>query len=768
MLASTSPKPPSTVRRRRWRRWWRWPLIGIGLALALAACVLNPPDPGSISLDERLERFPTEDLELFAPAQVRWNDYAVPFLIVEDERDVPYLLGLVHGHLRRAQMEILRQVARGELSQVAGPFAKDVDALLRTLDLDRAVEPMLAELPSETRAWVERYVAGLNRQGRESSKRPADARLLGLDLQREWTAADVLTIARLASVDISLGRTLGLLGLRGEAGFEEHLARMDDFGRAGRASFGPGEGTPLGQLVELARSGSNCFVVGPERSRTGGALLAGDPHLGFFLPNFWCLVGYRTPERAVVGLTLPGVPAVALGRNDRIAWGGTNMAAYSTALYDVSDLPDEAFSVRTEDLGVRFWFDDELVIRETEHGPVISDLKLFEDLNLPDLALRWRGHDASDELSAFLRASHARDWTEFRAAWSSYAVAGQNMLFADVDGHIGQLLALEQVPAAAEAGRALIADPADPRFRWGAGTPSNELPAILDPEAGYLVSANNHPIRTEPPITAGGNSNDRFERMVERITASARLGLDELRAIQRDVHLPSALAAARALVRRAPAERLADYVELVRAWDGDYDRDSLGAPAYRRWAFELLAVPYTERLGATIADAWKGSVGVHERLLEDLESGWLTDADVEAALERAAADHDLEQTWGEVNRLPLRHPIGSIPWLGRGYRWGEIEGDGTLGTVRKTAGPFTPEKHEAFFGAQARHLHDLSDPDANYFVLLGGQDGWIGSANLIDQVDLWESGEFIQMPLGRTAIEQAFERVLSLTPGAGE
>jgi penicillin amidase len=294
------------------------------------------------------------------------------------------------------------------------------------------------------------------------------------------------------------------------------------------------------------------------------------------------------------------------------------------------------------------------------------------------------------------------------------------------------------------------------------------LPAALDPDVGFLISANNHPLKTEPPISAGGNSNDRYARMARLIEQGSPLAIEDLRSIQRDVHLPSGLAAAQALVELAPEDRHAEFRALVAEWDGDFDRDSKGAPAYRRWAFELLAGPYTERLGESFTDAWKGSVGLHERLLADLQSGWLSADDVAAALDRAAEEHDPEQTWGAVHRLPLRHPLGAIPWLGRGYRWGELEGDGTLGTVRKTAGPFTPDEHESFFGAQARHLHDLSDPDANYFVLLGGQDGWIGSANLIDQVELWESGEFIQMPLRRPAIEAGFTRALTLTPRAGE
>lgn len=761
---ASQPLTPSAPRQRR-RRWWRWSAAALVSAALLGACVLSPPDPGTYSLESRLEQFPTGDLELFGPAEVRWNDQAVPFVIAEDERDVPYLLGMLHGHLRRAQMEILRHIARGELSQMAGPFASEFDELLITLDLDRAVPQMEAELPNETRAWCERYVAGLNRQARDQRKRPTDARLLGLDMKRQWSVGDVLTLARLASVDISLGRTLGLLSLRSQENYGAYLAQVEAFGQAGIASFGPGQATPLGALEQLGRSGSNCFVVAPERSASGAALLAGDPHLGFFLPNFWCLVGYQTPERTVVGLTLPGVPAVALGRNDRIAWGGTNMAAYSSALYDVSELPAEEFTTRTEDVDVRLWFDRELTVRETSFGPVVTDLALLEDFDLPDLALRWRGHEASDEVSAFLRASHAEDWQAFRQAWSGYAVAGQNMLYADVDGHIGQVLALEQVPAAAEAGRALIADRQDPRFDWGPGTPSDELPAAFDPPKGYLVSANNHPLKTEPPITAGGNSNDRVARMNERIQELTPLDLEDLIAIQRDVVLPSGRKAAQALFAIA-AETQGDsaFVRLVGSWDGSFDRNSKGAPAYRRWAFELLEGPYSERLGPGFAQAWQGSVGVHERLLADLESGWLSSEEVLAAGDRAAQAHDLEQTWGAVHRLPLRHPLGAIPWIGRGYRWGELEGDGTLGTVRKTAGAFTPEVHESFFGAQARHLHDMSDPDANYFVLLGGQDGWIGSANLIDQVELFEAGEFIQMPLRRETIEARFTRVQTLTP----
>lgn len=754
-----APSPP--LRRRRWK-WLRRLALGFAAALGIGACVISPPKPGSISLEQRLAMMPTEGLALFDEAEVRWTDQAVPYVLANDERDAPYLIGVVHGHLRRAQMEILLRVARGELAELGGALAWPIDELLRTLDLDRAVPAMAASLPKETRAWLERYAAGVNAQATASKKRPHDAWLLGLDLQREWTIEDSLTVARLASVDISLGRTIALLGLRKEPLFKEHAARLRAVSEAGIASFGPGEATPLGELARLARSGSNSFVVAPSRSASGAALLASDPHLGFFLPNFWCLIGYSTPERSVVGMSLPGVPAVALGRNEHIAWGGTNMAAYSSVLYDVSALNDEEFTLREEKLRARWWRSRTLKVRETEFGPVLSDLEIFESFDLPPVAIRWRGHEASDEMSAFLRASHARNWEEFREAWRGYAVAGQNMLYADAAGHIGQVLALNQIPAAAEGGVALIADPQDGRFRWTEGLGPTELPAALDPPTGYLISANNHPIKTWPPITAGGNSNDRVERMAGLIEAGGKLSLEDLMEIQRDVVLPSALAVRDLMLARANADAAPEFVPLLARWDGAYAVESKGAPAFRRWIYELIEGPYRERLGDRIANAWKGSTAIYERVAEDLREGWLTDAELNAALARAAEQHDLEQTWGEVHRLRMQHPLGAVPWLGRSWRFAEFAGAGTLGTVHKTAGPFTPEQHTANFGAQARHLSDLADPDANYFVLLGGQDGWLGSANLIDQAEMWQSGAFIQMPLTRAKIVELFPHVSTL------
>ena len=187
-------------------------------------------------------------------------------------------------------------------------------------------------------------------------------------------------------------------------------------------------------LGGLSKSGSNSLAVAGHRSDTGGALMANDPHLGILVPNVWLIAGVRSPSYHAVGLMAPGLPIFAIGRNPHIAWGGTNMRAASSDLYDVSGVPASEIVERDESIDVRWWFDSDVTVRETAWGPIVSDVPLLAEHDLPPLALKWTGHGASDEIGAMLAVSRARTFDEFRAAFDRFAVPGQNMLYADASG----------------------------------------------------------------------------------------------------------------------------------------------------------------------------------------------------------------------------------------------------------------------------------------------------------------------------------------------
>ncbi len=739
-------------------------LLG-GAFLALASCAVMPAGLGTIDAHARLDALDRPWPGLERPISIHWDEHLIPSIHAESDADAAFGLGLVHAHLRLSQMELFRKVSQGRLAEMAGPLAAPVDAGIRAIDLDRAVPEMAESLPPETRVWIERYVEGLNAYRDAVDRRPPDAVALGLTFDEPWTVEDVLTFGRLASVDVHWGRWISILALRDEDGYDDFISRLWAFGDAGIPSFGPETETDLSILTDIGRTGSNAVVVSAERSASRGALVATDPHLGIPIPNLWAIVGYRTPERAAVGLTLPGLPFILVGRNEQISWTGTNMQASSSVLYR---LPEDWAPVgrREEPIGVRFWLDRTAAIRESAFGPVVTDASVLERLGEGDIAMTWRGHFPSDEASAFLRASRATSWDEFRAAFGSYAVSGQNMLYADAEGNIGQVMALEAMPAAAAASRLAPVPVDDAAFVWSPGAPSPTLPFSYNPDAGFLVSANNIPTPTTEPLVPQGNSNDRVARLIELLSGEETVTMEKLAELQLDTYSIAAHAAARALLARLDGAELSSAARAMlaefAAWDGRHDVDTVGAATWQRVLDRLIDDLYAERYTRRIRNTIRSAPYVHDFVREDLEA-----ADLEtliAAVEAAGRGWKPGVAWGEIHRLRVAHPIANVPLVGGWYTFGDHPYAGSTTTILKAAHGVGDERHNTRFGANARLLMDMGALDDNRVVLLGGQDGWMGSDRLVSQVPLWLDGGYAPLPLSAEAQAEAAVTTLRLAP----
>lgn len=765
---------PASTKRRSLQRSSLVAGVAALAAITISGCIPLPPRPDSLSLDKRLAAFPTHTLDVRAPLEIRFDDHAIPFILAQDVSDVPYAIGLVHAHLRLGQMELLRRVSQGRVSEVVGPLATEIDRIVRTLDLGRATPAMASSLPDETRSWIERYVKGINDYRFRLNELPYEFRLLGVDERwTPWTVEDVLTIGRLASVDINWGRWFAQLGLRSEPEYEAFAERWRAIQGSAMPSFGPEVPTPLSPLLDVGKSGSNSVVVSGARTRSGAAMIASDPHLGLQIPNLWAIVGYRSPEGAVLGFTFPGLPFVVVGRNEHIAWGGTNMQGVNSTLYDVTGLPERARSVRTERIDRAFWTETELRVRETPFGPIISDSPFLNGLAEGDVALKWRGHEPSDEATAFLRVSRATDWESFRDSFATYATGGQNFLYADAAGNIGQLLAIEVAVGAARAAEVPIVDPRDERYRWDDRLGPLELPSVVNPRRGVLISCNNVPVRTDPPITVTGNANDRYERMAELLgtPGDEAVTVADLRALQQDVVSPASRRAAGILVQRARATDetartggVDALLEMLGSWDGGYGVDSRAASAYMLVLDRLIATHYAGAYGERIAGFLRSSAAVHEMAAHDLRERAISDAVLGRALDRVASRKDGLPTWGKMHRLSLSHPLARIPFIGGRFRVGEWGVPGTTSTVMKGAHRIGDRPASVTFGANARHISDMSDLDANLFVLVGGQDGWLGSRQFADQWALWQGGEYVSVPMREDRVRETFRHSVRLMP----
>jgi penicillin amidase len=716
-------------------------------------------------LKERLASFPREGIPIERRVEIRWNHHQVPFIEAGTDRDLAIALGLVHAHLRLGQMEVLRRVAYGRLSEMIGPAGLVIDHALRILDLSRAVPGIEQQLPEGTRYWLSGFVTGINHcLLRTGIALPHEFSLF--DLKREpWGVRDILTLGRLFASDFMWLVWLRLLrGHRGHS-WGTLWARLIEMDAAPASGGESALGTAaLLALLASSRSESNSLAVSALKGAGHSAWIASDPHLGLSLPGNWLIAGYRSPGHHAAGLMIPGMPFVALGRNPWIAWGSAHLHAIASELCDISHVAEAALENREETIAVRWSARRKIRVRTCEHGPVLSD-SAFYRVPGARFALRWVGHRASDELTAMLAINRARNWDEFKAALNGFAVSGQSMVFASRTGDIGQAFAAwvpKDLPAAP--GNMIVPGGGE---GWNAFLTADRLPSWLNPPSGFVVSANNRP-DTEFVIGRLFSSRDRAERITAVLRHAPNADFPLLGSLQQDVEAASSQKLGSRLAQIAKAgtsgplsPHVTAVLSLLENWDGRYDANSQAPAAFELVLFHFARLFYPREVLAAYSAVW----APRDLIRSDIETS-------DARLMRPIALQAISRVarslrsrnWGQLHRLRIDHPLGLLPLAGRRYRYFDLAAPGGSETVMKTANGLSGGRHAVRFGSNARHVSKLSDIDFNYFVLMGGQDGWFGSTTFADQIPLWRQGEYIQVPLQPETVRRAFPVVTELIP----
>jgi len=742
---------------------WRMAAETLRLSAYLRFFAPRPPSANTVSLQERLASFPNREAPVEKPVEIRWNRRLVPFIEAATDRDLAVALGLVHAHLRLGQMEVLRRLAFGRLSEMIGPLGIDIDHTLRILDLGRAVPAIERRLPSETRDWLSGFVSGINHcLLRTDAALPHEFALFGLK-REPWTIADILTLGRLFGADIAWLAWQRLLSVSHVGEWRQLWRRLIEMD----AAQVPGQESAAGEaalqaLLSSGRSESNSFAISAPKSAEGSSWIASDPHLGLSLPSNWLIAGYRSPGYHAAGFMLPGIPFIGLGRNPWIAWGGTNLHALASQLCDISDMPGTALETRDETIRVRWGTSRTVKVRRCDAGPVLSDSPFYR-AGKRRLALRWAGHRASDEISAMLNVSRARNWQQFKSALDGFGVPGQNMIFGDAGGNVGHALAAWVPRDAEEAPEELVSSAS---AAWDAFLTASSLPSWYNPPAGFVVSANNKP-ETEIVVGRFFSSRQRLERISAILGSTSSIGFPQLASLQQDVQSATARRLAHRLAHIARkcsqdilATESARLVRLLENWNGAYDAGS-EAPA----AFELLLAHFARLFYPREAlAAYSAGWVLRDLIASDIERAEETDVEPQVlqAFKRTAKSLR-SRKWGQLHRLRLDHPLGLLPG-GRRYRYFDLPVSGGSETVMKTANGLAQGPHAVRFGSNARHISNLSDINRNYFILLGGQDGWFGSTAFADQVPLWRRGEYIEVPLQPEKVRGAFPFVTELFP----
>jgi penicillin G amidase len=783
---------------------------------------------------------------LSAPVTVQRDAQGVPHILAATPEDMFFAQGFVTAQDRLWQMDINRRFAGGELSEIFGAsfFGTDmlkVDRTQRTLLLRPTAQRALAALPARERSHLEAYARGVNAAlAQQRAHLPIEFRVL--DYQpRPWTAEDSMLVVLNIVQSLNHGFYADELAREKVAAQVPPELLKDLYPNTSWRDHPPtekskrilanepttdeeeddelvDEGSAVTRLrrwrdllpLTLANAeeekfvpGSNNWVVSGAHTVSGKPLLANDMHLEHHIPNIWYEAHLKLSQPAgdkpfdAAGVTLPGFPYIIAGHNQRVAWGFTNLGP------DVEDVYVENFNAAGEYQTPQGWRRPErrqeiikvkdappvtLDVVVTRHGPIITALVPGETRKL---ALRWNIYDEKTPPAiTYWDLDTARDWTEFRAAWSTHVTPALNVVYADVDGHIAYQ-ATGMIPIRNGWDGTLPVSGADDAHEWASNIPFADLPQVLDPPSGMLATAN---ARVSPNGYKHMMSNQWFppyrqERIYRMLASGRKFGAADMLALQMDVYSEfDRFLAERAVYAidhvRQPSERARKAADILRTWDGRVTPDAV-APVLtantRKYLWQLLLEPYmggpdpegrSTRPRRVLSGVYKEySWGMQSVALEALlmrqPQRWLprgvADWDVllVAAVEKAVADksapRDLAQwTWGKQYPLTLQHPLfGTVPLLSR------VSGPGT---VPQAGNSYTVKAAGRGFGASQRFTVDLANLDDSVSNIVTGQSGQLFSPHYMDQWKAWYGGSSFPLPFSETAVRSAAAHTLTLQP----
>ncbi len=749
---------------------------------------------------------------------------AVAHIYAGSTDDAYFALGFAHAQDRLWQLELNRRIASGRMAEILGPNALDTDRFLRTLGVRRNAQAILPNLAQDARAALQAYSDGINAYLRvRTGPLPPEFVLTGAPPPEPWEPADSLAWQTMLAWDLGTNWAQELMRMRlsqrltlqqinqvlppypGDA-----ILPTQDYTKMYRQLAGTtaqlAAVSAIAPPSQVEGMGSNNWVVGGERTQSGKPLLANDPHLGMTAPALWYLAHLSAPGMNVIGASIPGLPAIVLGRNDKIAWGFTNTAPDVQDLYIERINPIDPrqyqtadgwaeFKTRTELIKVKGQADVTLLVRSTRHGPVITGALPIVDRTAIDarthvIAFAWTALRPDDlSFQGGLRIGLAQDWKQFLAAARDFNAPQQNMVYADVEGNIG-FVAPGRIPIRGPDNDLHGLAPApgwEGRYDWQGFVPFEELPQSFNPPARQVVTANQKIVETGkgPFLTSEWSLPYRADRITELLARNAKHTLDTFAAIQYD-HVSRAALELLPLVRttRPTSPRAAAALRRLNTWDGSMSMERAEPLIFNAWMRELSRRMLTVPLGADLMrDYWdqRTTQPLLLNVLRDVDgqSRWcVTPAERGAAALSASSDcasllsMTLEATldtlersygkdpagwrWGAAHVSRMEHrPFDRVPLLAPVFDVMQpVPGDTYTVNVgryslRDELAPFS-SRH----GPGLRALYDLSNLENSRFIQASGQSGNRLSNHYADFTQRWAQGITVPMQTRRVDVDR--------------
>ena len=757
---------------------------------------------------------------------IRRDDRGIPYIEAQNEEDLYFGQGYATAQDRLWQMDLFRRTARGELAEIFGtlsPAILDQDKLHRTYGFATVAEAEAAGASPRTRTMLEAYARGVNAYAAslDPKSMPPEFQLLQYSF-RPWTPADTCVLVKIFAEALSntwrldiMRQALSVLPAEKRAELLPEISPIDVLvvgkdtqskTKSAHVARGAVSNETLAKLAynqqiaagALERIGlhsdalaaSNNWVVSGSRTVTGKPLLANDPHLSPSAPSIWHMVHLSAPGLRVAGVVMPGLPGVIIGHNDRIAWGFTNVGPDVQDLYVEKFNPDNPKQYQTpsgwQDAVIRH---EQIKVRKgigsseydtvthdvtvTRHGPIIfdGDGKRY--------ALRWTALDPTKNNPAATHIiNRARNWKEFNTALESFTAPMQNIVYADVDGHIGYHAA-GVVPIRKSGDGSVPYDGSTDAGEWTSYIPVSKLPTLYDPPSGIIVTANQRIVGTDYPYFLSHHWAQpyRARRIFDLLSEKPKLSSEDFRRILGDVYTIAGVTFTKEAVKLlrpklTPADgKLKAHLDAFEKWDGRVNAESNVVPlmAYLRLNFRSKIL--TAALGQELVRnyQWNNFDTTLDRVITEQPVSWLPkefpsygdllracyDEAIATLTKNLGAD-ETKWTWGELAKVRFPHPLGPAPLIGSQFVIPPFPQNGTGGFIGATV--------NVGQAVSMRLIADPSDWDKTQHGIALGVSGLPKSPHWSDQLADWRAVTPREFPFTPAAVAKATKETLILEP----
>lgn len=743
---------------------------------------------------------------------VYFDDFGIPHIYAASQKDAMTTLGYVHAQDRLWQMELMRRIAPGRLSEIFGSVMLKNDKFFSGLGINEDSEKAIAQLDknSESYQLTLAYLDGIN-QFLEEGPTPIEFQLVGVPKEK-FTIKDVYNIFGYLAFSFAMAQKTDplLTDIRDELGMDY----LKDFGIDGSLAHTKlksfkGKSEAYAEISKSVASlleqspippfiGSNSWVVGPQKTKSGKVLFANDPHIGFSQPATWYEAHIVTPDYEMYGYYLAGTPFPLLGHNRDYAYGLTMFENDDMDLFLETNNPENENQYQTPEgfknyqlsektIKVKDSSDVVLKLKKSHHGPLMNGLVegLKED---KPISMWWTYLQHKNQiLDAVYALSHAKDLAHFHQSIELIAAPGLNIMYGDAKGNIAWITSgkLYKMPENVNAN--FILDGSNGLDDQKEYYDFSENPYAINPDWNYVYSSNNQVEKIDDYLYPGYYlPEDRAKRIVQLLEPKNDWTKEDFMNMINDDQSSVAPLIVKSILNGIAQNKLTETekaaIVALQKWNGSNGLTAIAPTIYNQFLYHYLQNTFEDELGkdrfaillnthvmkqmivfqiANESSPWWDDKTTSDK--KETRSEILTRSFKQTIshLEKKLGNQVSGWTWNKVHTIEHKHPLGEVAALRSYFNVGPFEINGSNEVINNLMFTFTEAgNHQVKAGPSTRRIIDFSDIENSVSILPTGQSGNPLSDHYKDQAQMYNEGKFRKMKMNKKEIEASARKLV--------